>query len=130
MAEKGEHGSEPSAAYGHPHQGPGRVEDLHRRRGERSCAARGLPRCRPGRVRQRIARLCEAVHRANIDRVDKGLVIDTFGNVSGIDRDMGMGMAAIKPSGMGDGQGGGRDGLSGLKCSALPFPAPPVPEAS
>jgi L-ribulose-5-phosphate 4-epimerase len=48
--------------------------------------------------RERIARLREAVYRANIDLVDKGLVIDTFGNVSGIDRDMGM--VAIKPSGV------------------------------
>jgi len=48
---------------------------------------------------ERISRLREAVCRANLDLVDKGLVIDTFGNVSGIDRELGL--IAIKPSGVG-----------------------------
>jgi L-ribulose-5-phosphate 4-epimerase len=51
------------------------------------------------RDRERIGKLCEAVFRANVDLVDRGLVIDTFGNVSGMDREMGL--VAIKPSGVG-----------------------------
>jgi L-ribulose-5-phosphate 4-epimerase len=49
--------------------------------------------------RERIGKLREAVCRANVELVDRGLVIDTFGNVSGIDREMGL--LAIKPSGVG-----------------------------
>jgi L-ribulose-5-phosphate 4-epimerase len=48
--------------------------------------------------RARISKLREAVYKANIDLVDKGLVIDTFGNVSGVDRELGL--LAIKPSGV------------------------------
>jgi len=48
--------------------------------------------------RRRARRLREDVFRANIDLVDKGLVVSTFGNVSGIDRDFGL--IAIKPSGV------------------------------
>ena len=43
-------------------------------------------------------RLREQVCRANLELVAKGLVIETFGNVSGIDREMGV--IAIKPSGV------------------------------
>ena len=42
--------------------------------------------------------LKEAVHKANLDLVRSGLVILTFGNVSGIDRRRGI--VAIKPSGV------------------------------
>ncbi len=45
-----------------------------------------------------LKKLREAVYRANIDLVDKGLVVSTFGNVSGIDRSLGL--IAIKPSGV------------------------------
>jgi L-ribulose-5-phosphate 4-epimerase len=47
---------------------------------------------------QRIARLREDVCRANIELVEKGLVVFTFGNASGIDRESGI--VAIKPSGV------------------------------
>jgi L-ribulose-5-phosphate 4-epimerase len=46
----------------------------------------------------RIRALAESVYRANMDLVEKGLVISTFGNVSGIDREQGI--IAIKPSGV------------------------------
>ncbi len=46
----------------------------------------------------RIRALAESVYRANMDLVEKGLVISTFGNVSGIDREQGL--IAIKPSGV------------------------------
>jgi L-ribulose-5-phosphate 4-epimerase len=46
----------------------------------------------------RIRALAEGVYRANMDLVEKGLVISTFGNVSGIDREQGV--IAIKPSGV------------------------------
>ena len=42
--------------------------------------------------------LKEAVCRANLDLVKEGLVILTFGNVSGIDREQGL--VVIKPSGV------------------------------
>ncbi len=47
---------------------------------------------------QRIRSLREAVHRANIELVEQGLVVSTFGNASGIDRELGL--IAIKPSGV------------------------------
>jgi L-ribulose-5-phosphate 4-epimerase len=47
---------------------------------------------------KRVRALRERVCRANLDLVAKGLVIETFGNVSGIDRDLGV--VAIKPSGV------------------------------
>src|SRR5512137_1835025 len=42
--------------------------------------------------------LKEAVCKANLDLVKEGLVIQTFGNVSGIDREQGL--VVIKPSGV------------------------------
>jgi L-ribulose-5-phosphate 4-epimerase len=48
--------------------------------------------------KERLKRLREDVYRANMEIVDKGLVIFTFGNVSGIDR--ASGIVAIKPSGV------------------------------
>ena len=48
--------------------------------------------------KERVKRLREDVYRANMEIVDKGLVIFTFGNVSGIDR--ASGIVAIKPSGV------------------------------
>jgi L-ribulose-5-phosphate 4-epimerase len=47
---------------------------------------------------KRTRRLREQVCRANLELVSKGLVIETFGNVSGIDRELGV--VAIKPSGV------------------------------
>ena len=47
---------------------------------------------------ERTRGLREAVCRANLDLVRAGLVVDTFGNVSGVDRDLGI--VAIKPSGV------------------------------
>ena len=47
---------------------------------------------------KRVRSLREQVCRANLDLVAKGLVIETFGNVSGIDRELGV--IAIKPSGV------------------------------
>jgi L-ribulose-5-phosphate 4-epimerase len=47
---------------------------------------------------RRTRRLREQVCRANLDLVARGLVIATFGNVSGIDRELGV--VAIKPSGV------------------------------
>ena len=44
------------------------------------------------------AQLREDVFRANMALADSGLVFDTFGNVSGVDRDQGL--LAIKPSGV------------------------------
>jgi L-ribulose-5-phosphate 4-epimerase len=44
------------------------------------------------------AALREAVHRANMDLARSGLVMGTFGNVSGADREAGV--MAIKPSGV------------------------------
>lgn len=44
------------------------------------------------------AALREAVHRANMDLARSGLVMGTFGNVSGADREAGL--MAIKPSGV------------------------------
>jgi L-ribulose-5-phosphate 4-epimerase len=44
------------------------------------------------------AALREAVHRANLELAKSGLVMGTFGNVSGADR--GAGLMAIKPSGV------------------------------
>ena len=46
----------------------------------------------------RLAALREAVCRANLDLVERGLVMGTFGNVSGIDRDAGV--FVIKASGI------------------------------
>jgi L-ribulose-5-phosphate 4-epimerase len=48
--------------------------------------------------RKRVKALQEAVYRANRELVEKGLVAGTFGNVSGIDRELGV--IAIKPSGV------------------------------
>ena len=48
--------------------------------------------------RKRLLKLREDVYRANMDLVDRGLVVSTFGNVSGIDRELGL--IAIKPSGV------------------------------
>lgn len=45
-----------------------------------------------------LARLKEEVYRANLDLVTEGLVIQTWGNASGIDRPKGL--VAIKPSGV------------------------------
>src|ERR1019366_3311437 len=45
-----------------------------------------------------IADLKRAVLEANLDLVARGLVFDTFGNVSGIERDLGL--VVIKPSGV------------------------------
>ena len=45
-----------------------------------------------------LAALKEVVCKANLDLVKEGLVIQTFGNVSGIDR--GLGLVVIKPSGV------------------------------
>lgn len=47
---------------------------------------------------KRIRALREQVCRANLGLVARGLVIETFGNVSGIDRELGV--IAIKPSGV------------------------------
>ncbi|MCX7030601.1 MAG: L-ribulose-5-phosphate 4-epimerase AraD [Spirochaetes bacterium] len=47
---------------------------------------------------KRVRNLREKVCRANLELVAKGLVIETFGNVSGIDRELGV--VAIKPSGV------------------------------
>jgi L-ribulose-5-phosphate 4-epimerase len=57
---------------------------------KRKRAARSLPRA--------VERLKEEVCRANLDLVEKGLVIETWGNASGIDRERGL--VAIKPSGV------------------------------
>jgi len=48
--------------------------------------------------RDRIRALKETVYRANMELVDRGLVVYTFGNVSGYDP--ALGAAAIKPSGV------------------------------
>lgn len=45
-----------------------------------------------------LERLKEDVYRANLELVDRGLVIFTWGNVSGIDREKGL--VVIKPSGV------------------------------
>jgi L-ribulose-5-phosphate 4-epimerase len=47
---------------------------------------------------KRLSELREAVCRANLELVELGLVVATFGNVSGIDRERGV--VAIKPSGV------------------------------
>jgi L-ribulose-5-phosphate 4-epimerase len=47
---------------------------------------------------QRTKKLRETVYLANLELVEKGLVVSTFGNVSGIDREIGL--IAIKPSGV------------------------------
>ncbi|OHD73174.1 MAG: L-ribulose-5-phosphate 4-epimerase [Spirochaetes bacterium RBG_13_68_11] len=47
---------------------------------------------------KRTQRLREQVCQANLDLVARGLVIETFGNVSGVDRELGI--VAIKPSGV------------------------------
>ncbi len=47
---------------------------------------------------QGIRILREAVYKANLELVERGLVVSTFGNVSGIDR--ALGLIAIKPSGV------------------------------
>ena len=56
--------------------------------------------------------LKESVCQANLDLVHHGLVIFTWGNVSGIDRERGL--VVIKPSGVSydryETQGYGRDG--------------------
>src|ERR1017187_6010595 len=45
-----------------------------------------------------IAALKQQVRGANLELVERGLVFDTFGNASGIDRDLGL--VVIKPSGV------------------------------
>ena len=45
-----------------------------------------------------LEKLKEEVYRANLDLVEHGLVIFTWGNVSGIDRERGL--VVIKPSGV------------------------------
>jgi L-ribulose-5-phosphate 4-epimerase len=47
---------------------------------------------------ERLARLREEVYKANMSILERGLVVSTFGNVSGIDREIGL--IAIKPSGV------------------------------
>jgi len=47
---------------------------------------------------QGIKKLRETAYEANLDLVEKGLVVSTFGNVSAIDRELGL--IAIKPSGV------------------------------
>jgi L-ribulose-5-phosphate 4-epimerase len=47
---------------------------------------------------QRLEQLCAAVLEANLEIVRRGLVLYTFGNASGIDRESGL--VAIKPSGV------------------------------
>ncbi len=48
--------------------------------------------------KKRLRILREQVCAANLDLVTKGLVLETFGNVSGLDRELGI--IAIKPSGV------------------------------
>ena len=55
-------------------------------------------RARSGAERRRLQTLRQEVYRANRDLVERGLVVSTFGNVSGIDRELGL--IAIKPSGV------------------------------
>ena len=45
-----------------------------------------------------LEQLKEDVYKANMELVEKGLVIYTWGNVSGIDREKGL--VVIKPSGV------------------------------
>ncbi len=52
---------------------------------------------KPARSR-RLQELRTAVWKANLQLVEQGLVVATFGNVSGIDRELGL--IAIKPSGV------------------------------
>lgn len=47
---------------------------------------------------KKLAKLREAVYRANVELIKRGLVTYTFGNASGIDR--ASGIVAIKPSGV------------------------------
>ena len=47
---------------------------------------------------ERLTRLRDEVYAANMSLVERGLVVSTFGNVSGIDREIGL--IAIKPSGV------------------------------
>lgn len=49
-------------------------------------------------INERIEQLKEEVFRANLELVEQGLVIYTWGNVSGIDRESGL--VVIKPSGI------------------------------
>jgi L-ribulose-5-phosphate 4-epimerase len=49
-------------------------------------------------ARRRVLALRDEVCRANLALVERGLVVATFGNVSGIDRELGL--VAIKPSGV------------------------------
>ena len=51
--------------------------------------------------------LKESVHRANLELLERGLVFETFGNVSGFDRSAGV--MVIKPSGVPYGQMKARD---------------------
>ena len=48
--------------------------------------------------KKRLHKLRENVYRANMEIVEKGLVLFTFGNASGVDRESGI--VAIKPSGV------------------------------
>jgi L-ribulose-5-phosphate 4-epimerase len=49
--------------------------------------------------KKRLLRLRDEVCRANASLVERGLIVSTFGNVSGIDKEIGL--IAIKPSGVG-----------------------------
>jgi len=49
-------------------------------------------------LKKRLKELREDVYIANMELADRGLIIHTFGNVSGIDRESGI--VAIKPSGV------------------------------
>ena len=51
-----------------------------------------------GTKAKRLSRLREEVYAANMNLLERGLVVSTFGNVSGIDREIGL--IAIKPSGV------------------------------
>jgi L-ribulose-5-phosphate 4-epimerase len=48
--------------------------------------------------RKRVQRLRQTAYRATMELVERGLVVSTFGNASGIDRELGL--IAIKPSGV------------------------------
>jgi L-ribulose-5-phosphate 4-epimerase len=48
--------------------------------------------------KKRIGALRQQVYKANMELLEKGLIISTFGNVSGMDRELGL--IAIKPSGV------------------------------
>lgn len=57
-----------------------------------------MPAGKRGDRGKRLRKLRERVCEANLSLVEKGLVVETFGNASGIDRELGV--VAIKPSGI------------------------------